>query len=360
MSRVLVAMSGGVDSSVAALLCLEAGYEVIGATMQIWPQAPAEVEESYGGCCSLAAVYDARRVCDKLGVPHYVFNLRQEFEDSVIADFCAEYERGRTPNPCIVCNRVVKFEHLLERAIALEADFLATGHYARVEQNEAARWLLKRALYPEKDQSYALYALTQQQLSRTLFPVGSLSKQEVRNIAKRAGLEVSSKPESQDICFVVSGRYTDFLRERCAGAFKRGPLVDVEGRVLGYHNGIANFTVGQRKGLGISAGKPLYVLEIRPEDSTVVVGTREQSFASGLLASRCNWIAIEGLKEPIRATVKIRYKADAVPCRVIPENGHSVLAYFDEPQRAVTPGQAAVFYDGEVVIGGGTIERAIR
>jgi tRNA-uridine 2-sulfurtransferase len=350
----MVAMSGGVDSSVAALLCVRQGYDVIGATMQVWPEAAPEVELREGGCCSLSAVTDARRVAQKLGIPHYVLNFRQEFEEAVIRQFISEYSSGRTPNPCIVCNKVVKFENLMNRARQLDCDYLATGHYARIEREPAGRYALLRALHDDKDQSYALYSLNQEQLKHTLFPCGDYKKAEIREIASLAGLPTSQKADSQDICFVVEGSYSDFLSQRDPGLFLPGVVVDTSGRVLGRHDGIANFTVGQRKGLGIALGKPMYVIAIRPEERTVVVGSWDESLGSRLTARECNWIREVPEEQPLRCEVKIRYKASAVKA-LVTRHGTSASVILDEPQRAITPGQAAVFYDGDVVIGGGTI-----
>ncbi len=358
MSRVVVAMSGGVDSSVAAFLCQEAGHEVIGMTMQIWPDAPEEVLEREGGCCSLSAVEDARRVCSILGIPHYVTNLKREFEHEVIDEFVAEYSRGRTPNPCITCNKCLKFGHLLRRALELEADFVATGHYARVECR-GGRYLLRKAADESKDQSYALYSLDQEQLAHARFPIGSLEKREVRAIAKERGLPTSEKPESQDICFITDGDYRDFLTGKKPAALSEGPIEDVHGRTLGTHPGIAHFTVGQRKGLGISSGKPMYVVSICPETNTLVVGTWEESLARGLHAGNCNWIEFDRPSGPFRAGARIRYKSSPAPALVTPVDGGAVEVSFDRPQRAVTPGQAVVFYHDDLVVGGGTITSAI-
>jgi len=358
MSRVVVAMSGGVDSSVAAFLCQEAGHEVIGMTMQIWPDAPEEVLEREGGCCSLSAVEDARRVCSILGIPHYVTNLKREFEHEVIDEFVEEYSRGRTPNPCITCNKSLKFGHLLRRAGELEADFVATGHYARIE-HRGGRYLLRKAADESKDQSYALYSLDQEQLARALFPVGSLEKSEVRRIARERGLPTSEKPESQDICFITDGSYREFLAGKRPASLAEGPIVDVQGRTLGTHPGIAHFTVGQRKGLGIASGKPVYVVGIRPESNTVVVGTWEESLARGLVAHDCNWIEFEQPAGPFRADAKIRYKSSPAPALVTPVEGGAVEVLFDRPQRAITPGQAVVLYHDDVVAGGGTIASSI-
>ncbi|MDP2871217.1 MAG: tRNA 2-thiouridine(34) synthase MnmA [Bacillota bacterium] len=358
MSRVVVAMSGGVDSSVAALLCERAGHEVIGVTMNVWPETDAEIAAQYGGCCSLAAVDDARQACARLGIPHYVLNFRRKFEESVIADFCAAYASGRTPNPCVVCNRVVKFEHLLRKALELEADFLVTGHYARLSRDGSGRYELRKARYLPKDQSYALYPLTQYQLAHTLLPIGEYTKAEVRRLAAEAGFAASTKPESQEICFVLSGSYRDFLRARQPIGFEEGPIVDSAGNTIGRHDGIANFTIGQRRGLGLSSSEALYVVDIRPEERAVVVGPLDELAREGLQASECNWVSIEPPEAAIRAEVKIRYSADPVPCVVTPAGEGAASVMFDRPQRAVTPGQAAVFYDGDMLLGGGTITRS--
>lgn len=358
MARVVVAMSGGVDSSVAALLCARAGHEVIGITMNVWPETDEETAAQYGGCCSLAAVEDARQACSTLGVPHYVVNFRQKFEESVIADFCAAYGAGRTPNPCVVCNKVVKFEHLLRKALELEARYLVTGHYARVSQGASGRHELRKAGYLPKDQSYALYPLTQFQLAHALFPIGEFAKDEVRRMAAGAGLASSEKPESQEICFVLSGSYRDFLRERQPAGFEEGLVVDTSGRVLGRHDGIANFTVGQRKGIGIAGGRPLYVVDIRPEERVVVVGPINELSREGFWASGCNWVSVEPPTATIQCAVKIRYGAEPVSCTVTTEGDARVSVSFETPQRAVTPGQAAVFYDGDLLLGGGTITRS--
>lgn len=350
-------MSGGVDSSVAAALLLQAGYEVIGMTMQIWPaSAPAD---DTGGCCSLAAVEDARRVCDRLGVPYYVTNLRAEFQKRVIDEFVAEYTAGRTPNPCITCNRYLKFESLLQRALELEADYVATGHYARLADGpDGRRWLLRGA-DPGKDQSYALYSLTQEQLRRTLLPVGHLEKTEVRRLAAELGLSVAQKPDSQEICFIHDNDYRRYLREEAGVSEQPGPFVNRAGQQVGTHRGLPFYTVGQRRGLGLAAGEPMYVIALDPGRNAVVVGPRSELGASGLIAHHLNWIALDPALLPRAATVKIRYNARPVACRIEPAEADTVRVTFAQPQDAVAPGQAAVFYDGDVVLGGGIIDSAL-
>ena len=358
-------MSGGVDSSLAAALLRDQGYEVIGATMRIWPDVAPQVAEDYGGCCSLVAVEDARRVADRLGIPYYVLNLQETFKRTVIDDFVAEYSRGRTPNPCLVCNRELKFGALLERALALDCDYVATGHYARVERDPATgRYLIKKARDRRKDQTYALYGLTQEQLARVLWPLGGLTKPEVRRLAAAYGLPTADKPESQEICFVMDNDYARFVHERAPEAFRPGPFVDTTGRVIGQHQGLPNYTVGQRRGLGLTAERPYYVVRLEPEQNVVVLGHAEDVYSRGLIASSCNFVAIDELTGPREVGIKVRYGADEAPGVIEPAHsvesrGPCVRATFDRPQRAVTPGQAAVFYDGETLIGGGTIERAI-
>jgi len=373
--RVVAAMSGGVDSSVAAALLVKSGYEVIGMTMQIWSaNAPAD---DYGGCCSLAAVGDARRVCDALGIPYYVINLRERFEERVIDYFVAEYRRGRTPNPCIACNRYLKWEALLQRALELEADYVATGHYARTVDGPDGRRLLLRGVDRRKDQSYALYNLTQEQLRRTLLPVGQLTKSEVRRIAGELGLVVADKPDSQEICFVYDNDYRRFLREEAGVPEEPGPILDTDGNRIGTHKGIAFYTVGQRRGLGIAAREPLYVVALDAAHNAVIVGPRRELGAAGLVATKLNWIAIDPPQKERPASVKIRYNAPDVACTLslarpadLPDGSASaaedragaadaVTVRFATPQRAVAPGQAAVFYDGDVVLGGGVIDRAL-
>lgn len=359
MGRVVVGMSGGVDSSVAAYLLKEQGYDVVGVTMQIWQKEDACSIEENGGCCGLSAVEDARRVAAALKIPYYVMNFRQEFQKSVIDYFTDEYLNGRTPNPCIACNRYVKWEALLNRSLSIGADYIATGHYARIEQLPNGRYALRRSATLAKDQTYALYNLTQEQLKRTLMPVGAYSKDEIRAIAERKGLLVADKPDSQDICFVPDGDYASFIeetvRERSGQELPDGNFVAPDGRILGRHKGIVHYTVGQRKGLGLALGYPAFVLEIRPETNEVVIGTYEESLTRTVKADGLNFMSIEDLTEPRRVFAKIRYNHKGAWCTVEKTGSDEVTCRFEEPQRAVTPGQALVFYDGEYVLGGGTI-----
>lgn len=354
--RVIVAMSGGVDSSVAAALLLEAGYEVIGVTMQIW-QRGAEDERS-GGCCSLSAVDDARRVADKLGIPYYVMNFRDLFKEKVIEYFTGEYLKGRTPNPCIACNRYIKFEALLSKARGLDCDFLATGHYARITYDDSSRrFLLYRAKDDNKDQTYALYTLTQEQLAHTLFPLGDYTKPEIRKKAAELGLLVADKPDSQEICFVADNNYKNFLNQRVSGeCIKPGFFVNTKGEVLGRHQGIHNYTVGQRKGLGLALGYPAYVLAIDSESNNVIIGDDREIFRNALIADDNNFIPFDVLKEPLEVEAKIRYGAIPAKALISPEEDGRILVAFAEPQRAITPGQAVVYYQGDMVVGGGTID----
>lgn len=353
--KVVVGMSGGVDSSVAAYLLKEQGYDVIGVTMQIWQEEERTIEEENGGCCGLTAVDDARRVANDLGIPYYVMNFKKEFKEHVIDYFIDEYLHGRTPNPCIACNRYVKWESLLKRSMDIGADYIATGHYARIEKLPNGRYTLKRSATIAKDQTYALYNLTQEQLSHTLMPVGEYTKDEVREIAERISLRVANKPDSQDICFVPDGDYAGFIEETLQTELPTGNFVTLDGKVLGQHKGITHYTVGQRKGLGLALGYPAFVIEIRPETNEVVIGTNEDSMSYYVRANQLNFMSIEDLTEPMRVFAKIRYNHKGAWCTIEKTGTDELLCTFKEQQRAITPGQAVVFYDGDYVLGGGTI-----
>jgi tRNA-specific 2-thiouridylase len=357
--RVIVGMSGGVDSSVTAGLLVEQGYDVVGITLNLWPEldgAPENAAED--ACCGLGAVEDARRVADRLGIKYYVMNFRDTFEEKVIKDFVGEYARGRTPNPCVRCNQYIKFDALLARAAQFGADYVATGHYARVEQDQDnGRWLLRKAADPSKDQSYVLYVMTQDRLERALFPLGALSKAETRKMAEEWRLPVANKPESQDICFVPYKRYTEFLERHAPETLQEGPIVDTSGARVGTHKGIALHTVGQRRGLGIQTKEPRFVTQLNAVTNTVMIGTLDDLLRAECELEEVNWVKLAEPTEPIRTLVRIRYRAELVPGTVYARPGARARVVFDEPQRAVTPGQAVVFYDGEYVVGGGTIDR---
>ena len=353
--KVVVGMSGGVDSSVAAYLLKKQGYDVIGVTMQIWQEEDEFVQEENGGCCGLSAVDDARRVAQAIGIPHYVMNFRKDFKDKVIDYFCEEYLNARTPNPCIACNRYVKWESLLTRSMEIGADYIATGHYARVEQLPNGRYAIRHSATWSKDQTYALYNLTQDQLRRTLMPVGEYEKDQIREIAKEIGLLIANKPDSQDICFVSDDDYASFIEEESDQKIPEGNFVTPDGKILGRHKGIIHYTIGQRKGLGLSLGYQAFVLEIRPDTNQVVIGTNEDHMTTRVRANKLNFMTVEDLEGEMRVFAKIRYNHKGDWCTVRKTGEDEIECIFETPQRAVTPGQALVLYDGDYVLGGGTI-----
>jgi len=351
MPNALIAMSGGVDSSVAAYLTVKSGYTAVGAMMKLFV---GEIGND-SGCCSAEDAADARSVANKLGIPFYVFNFRDTFEEEVIGRFIAAYRNGETPNPCIDCNRYLKFERLFRRAEETDINSIATGHYARISRQNG-RYLLKKAVDETKDQSYVLYSLTQEQLARTLFPLGELRKTEVREIAAEQGFVNAKKRDSQDICFVPDGNYAAFIRRYTGGVAPPGDILDTDGNVLGRHSGIIGYTVGQRKGLGIPSQTPLYVLSVNPETNAVVVGGEDKLFSKSLIARDVNLIAADSITEPLKVRAKIRYKQPEQPASVWQTGEKTLHIEFDSPQRAITKGQAVVLYDGETVIGGGVID----
>ena len=355
MKKVVVGMSGGVDSSVAAYLLKEQGYDVVGVTMQIWQDEPDYVQEENGGCCGLSAVDDARRVANQLGIPYYVMNFKKEFKENVIDYFVDEYKCGRTPNPCIACNRYVKWESLLERSMEIGADYIATGHYARIEQLPNGRFAIRNSVTAKKDQTYALYNLTQRQLAHTLMPVGDYTKDEIRAIAEKIGIQVAHKPDSMEICFVPDQDYAGYIQRETGYVCKEGNFVDMDGKVIGRHKGIIHYTVGQRKGLGIAMGHPVFVAEIRPETNEVVIGENKDIFKTTLYADQLNFMAIDRLDGEMHVKGKIRYSHEGADCTIRMASEQVLECVFDEQQRAITPGQALVLYDGEHVLGGGTI-----
>lgn len=342
--KVVIGMSGGVDSSVAAYLLKEEGYQVIGVTMQMW------------GCEDADSIADARRVAENLGIPHYVVDFREDFKREVIRYFMEEYSLGRTPNPCVICNRKVKWEALLAWAQKMEAYYIATGHYARVEQLENGRFAIKKSVLDKKDQTYALFNLTQEQLAHTRMPVGEYEKERVREIAAKVGLDVADKPDSQEICFIPDHDYAGYIERESGKSFTEGNFVTADGTVLGRHKGIVHYTIGQRKGLGLAMGEPVFVTKILPQSNEVVIGKNEELFTTHLTAEQINYMAAEKFSAGMEMTAKIRYAHKGEKCRVISCEKDRIEIEFASPVRAITPGQAVVFYEGDYVLGGGLIQ----
>ena len=366
-NTIAVAMSGGVDSSVVAALLRAQGHHLVGLTMQLWNQRRLAGHEGMpetvtGRCCSLDDVYDARRVAETIGIPYYVVNHEDRFEKEVVRPFVDEYLSGRTPIPCSLCNNHLKFDQLLVVARQIGAERIATGHYARVEFDQrSSRWILKRPVDLAKDQTYFLFGLTQEQLSRTLFPLGGMTKPEVRQLARKYELVIAEKPDSQEICFVPGGDYKAFIdaylaEQGDALPDTAGELVTSDGKTVGEHAGIHNFTIGQRKGLGVATGAPLYVIQIKGDSRQVVVGSDDELYSCTLRTRRNNLISVQSLDQPMRVSIKIRHRHAGAMAMIEMVESDTIQATFDEPQRSVTPGQAAVFYDGDVVVGGGWIE----
>ena len=363
---VVVAMSGGVDSSVAAALLVQQGYQVIGATMKLWEfQDVGGNSKRESSCCSIETMNDALSVCQTLGIPHYVFDFQKDFTEFVVDNFVSEYLKGRTPNPCIICNSRIKWETLLSKTEELNADYLSTGHYARILFDpQTNRHLLRKGVSEEKDQSYALWGLTQKSLTQTLFPLGEQEKNEVRKIAEEIGLKTANKPESQEICFVPDDNYRRLLQDKTIDQdieyFKEGEFVTTDGQVVGKHHGYPNFTIGQRKGLRLAMGKPVYVIDIKPDNNQVIIGEKDDLFSKGLIANQVNWISFDKLIKPKRFFVKIRYRDSGSFGIVSIDSNESIKVIFDEPQSAITPGQSVVFYEEDFVVGGGIINSSLN
>jgi tRNA-specific 2-thiouridylase len=357
MARVAIAMSGGVDSSAAAALLREQGHDLVGLTLQLWDYTAENLASGRGRCCSPADIADARLVADRLQMPHYTFDHSAGFESHVVEPFVEGYLAGTTPSPCISCNRLIKFDLLWRLARGLDAQYLATGHYARVE-NDAARPRLRKARDEGKDQSYFLFDVPAERFVNVIFPLGDMAKDDVREAARRLELPVADKPESFELCFIPDGDKNRFVEERLSAPGERGGAIrHVDGRLLGYHSGLHRFTVGQRRGIGLISREPLFVVEMQSETSTLVVGPAAALGASHLIAGRCNWVSIDPPASPIRAAARIRHRHQEVPALVTPIDRGRVRVDFDAPQRAVAPGQGVVFYDGDVLLGGGWIER---
>ncbi len=356
--KVMVAMSGGVDSSVAAVLLRDQGYDICGATLKLFSNEDVQTSCRTRTCCSLEDVEDARSVCYKIGIEHFVFNFGDAFKDEVMQKFADFYKEGKTPNPCIDCNRYIKFSKLIQRAVLMEKDYIATGHYAQIEfDNGSGRYLLKKGVDLTKDQSYVLYVLNQYDLARTLLPLGKMNKTDIRAIAEERGLINARKPDSQDICFVQDGDYAGFLENKMGIESKSGNFVDTQGKILGKHKGIIHYTIGQRKGLGLALKEPGFVVDKNKTTNTVTIGSSQDLLSDRLIVEDLNMISIESLQSPMKAYVKTRYSQKETEATLFPLSEDKILVELKDKQRAITPGQAAVFYDGDYVIGGGTISK---